>query len=185
MLDTEIIDLYFARDEQAITETADKYGTYCNKIALNILSDIHDAEECVNDTYLKIWNAIPPTRPNIFSAFIAKITRNTALDRYKGSSSGKHLDKFAESIEELGDCVADDNTWSSLELSEISRLISKFLFTEKEAQRRIFVLRYFYNHGIDDIAHIYGTTEVYVKVSLFRTRRALAKYLKSQGVMGV
>lgn len=182
MLDTEIIDLYFARDEQAIIETANKYDAYCNKIALNILADIHDAEECVNDTYMKTWDAIPPTRPNIFSAFLAKITRNLALDRYKGSNSQKRADKFAESLDELGDCVAEDNTWNSLELSELSELISKFLRASKEAPRRIFVLRYFYNYGIDDIAHIYGTTEGYVKVSLFRTRRALAKYLKSQGV---
>ncbi len=183
MLDNEIIDLYFDRDEKAIEETAEKYGAYCNQIAYNILADIHDSEECVNDTYMKVWNTIPPTRPNVFSAFLAKITRNTAIDRYKGDHAEKRGDNLAESIDELYSSVADDNsTWNALEISELGNLISKFLYTEKEAARRIFILRYFYEYSIEDIAHIYGVGASFVKTKLFRTRKALAKYLKNEGV---
>ncbi|MBQ7386698.1 MAG: sigma-70 family RNA polymerase sigma factor [Clostridia bacterium] len=182
MLDNEIIDLYFERNEQAIDATAEKYGAYCNQIAYNILADIHDSEECVNDTYMKAWNTIPPTRPNVLSAFLAKITRNIAIDRYKGDHAQKRGDKLAESIDELYGSIDDNNTWNTLELSELGELISKFLYTQKEAARRIFVLRYFYEYSIDDIAHIYGTGASYVKTKLHRTRTALAKYLKSEGV---
>ncbi len=182
MLDNQIIDLYFERDEQAIDATAEKYGAYCNKIAYNILSDIHDSEECVNDTYMKAWDTIPPTRPNIFSAFLAKITRNNAIDKYKGEHALKRGDNLSESIDELYESLEDNNTWNTLELAELGELISKFLYTQKEAARRIFVLRYFYEYSIEDIAQIYGTGTSYVKVKLHRTRSALAKYLKSEGV---
>lgn len=182
MQDVEIIDLYFARDERAIEQTAEKYGAYCNKIAYNMLSDVHDAEECVNDTYMRAWGAIPPKRPEILSAFLAKITRNLALDRYKGLTAEKRADRFTESLDELCDCIGDENTWARLELSDLGELISKFLYTQKEAQRRIFVLRYFYEYSIEEIAHIYGAGISYVKTNLHRTRRALAKYLEKEGV---
>lgn len=182
MLDNEIIDLYFERNEQAIDATAEKYGAYCNRIAFNILADIHDSEECVNDTYMKAWNSIPPKRPDVFSAFLAKITRNIAIDRYKGDHANKRADKLATSIDELYDAIEDNNTWNTLDLAELGDLISKFLYKEKEAARRIFVLRYFYEYSIEDIAHIYATSASYVKTKLHRTRKALAKYLKENGV---
>jgi RNA polymerase sigma-70 factor (ECF subfamily) len=182
MLDNEIIDLYFERNEEAINATAEKYGSYCSRIAFNILADIHDSEECVNDTYMKAWNNIPPKRPTVLSAFLAKITRNIAIDRYKGDHADKRADRLATSIEELYDAIEDENTWNKLELVELGDLISKFLYTEKEAARRIFVLRYFYEYSIEDIAHIYATSASYVKTKLHRTRHALAKYLNDNGV---
>ena len=182
MLDNEIINLYFERNEKAIDATAEKYGAYCNRIAYNILADIHDSEECVNDTYMRAWKAIPPTRPTILSAFLAKITRNLAIDRYKGDHAAKRGDKLAESIEELYSSIDDNNPWSTLELTELGDFISKFLYSQKEAARRIFVLRYFYEYSIEDIAHIYATNASYVKTSLHRTRKALVKYLSDKGV---
>ena len=182
MDDLSIIELYFARDEQAIKETDVKYGKLCYRIAHNILNNKEDSEECVNDTYMRAWNNIPPKRPTVFSAFLAKITRNIAIDRYKGDHADKRADKLATSIEELYDAIEDNNTWNKLELVELGDLISKFLYTEKEAARRIFVLRYFYEYSIEDIAHIYATSASYVKTKLHRTRRALAKYLNDNGV---
>lgn len=182
MQDVEIIDLYFARNEDAIVKTKEKYGPYCFKIAYNILYDQVEAEDCINDTCLRTWNAIPPKRPDILSAFLAKITRNVAIDKYMNATAAKRVDKFAETHAELCECVEDQNAWSRLELSDLGELISKFLYTQKEAPRRIFILRYFYEYSIEEIAASYGAGVSYVKTSLHRTRRALAKYLAKEGI---
>ena len=182
MQDSDIINLYFDRNETAIKETDAKYGAYCNKIAFNILSDTHDAEECVNDTYMRTWNSIPPTRPSIFSAFLAKITRNLALDRYKGDATQKRSSNFVQSIDELCECISDNATIEHLELEELGELITNFLRSQKEHVKRMFVLRYFYEYSIEDIARIYNAGQSYVKVTLHRARAALAKYLKNQEV---
>lgn len=182
MQDVEIIELYFARNEDAIVETKEKYGPYCIKIAYNILYDQIAAEDCLTDTCHRAWKAIPPKRPDVLSAFLAKITRNVAIDKYKDATADKLIDRFAETHAELCECVEEENAWSKLELSDLGELISKFLYTQKEAPRRIFVLRYFYEYSIAEIANIYGAGTSYVKTSLHRTRRALAKYLSKEGI---
>ncbi len=179
--DTEIIELYIRRDESAISETAEKYGAYCEKIAYNILTDKFDAEECVNDTYMHTWNSVPPTIPRILSSFLAKITRNIAIDRYKARSAKKRS-CYAESLDELSECVGGGNISDEIEISAIGAAISRFLLGESELSRRVFVRRYFFEDSIADIAKEHLMTEGYVKTMLHRTRKRLADFLKKEDI---
>ncbi len=182
MQDCEIIELYFARDERAIAATSEKYGTYCTKIAINILNDIFESEECVNDTYMRVWNAIPPTKPNIFRAFLAKITRNIALDRLSSKNSKKRGSRFFESLDELEECVGNADIADSLESDEITKILNKFLYSERELVRRIFIRRYFYLDSVKTIAKMHGIGEGRVKTILFRAREKLAELLSKEGI---
>ena len=179
--DSDIIELYLKRDERAIDETATKYGPYCEKIALNILNNQFDAEECVNDTYLRTWNSIPPTLPRIFSAFLAKITRNVAIDKYKSRNAEKRIANPI-SLDELSECVGDGTISDQLEISAIGSAISKFLHGESEINRRIFVRRYFFEDSVRDIAKFYRISESKVKTSLHRTRERLKRFLEKEGI---
>ena len=180
MQDNEIIELYMHRDERAISETEQKYGAYCKKIAFNILYDVFDAEECVNDAYMRTWNAIPPTVPKIFSSFLAKITRNLALDRYDSSRAKKRY-AVSESLEELSEIIGEENLSDELEISELGASISRFLSAEKPLSRRIFIKRYFFEESLQSIAKEHGITVGCVKVTLLRIRTRLAKFLKMEG----
>lgn len=181
MHDSDIVDLYFARSEAAIEETAFKYGAYCHKIAYNILLDVFDAEECVNDTYMKAWSAMPPSRPKKLGAFLSKITRNLALDRYDKRRARKRCGNYAESLDELAEVVGKED--ETLLLSELGAMISSFLRGESALSRRIFVQRYFYERSIKEIADFYSISEGRVKISLFRTRERLRSYLSKEGVL--
>lgn len=181
MQDSEIIELYLSRSERAIDETACKYGNYCNKIAYNILKDGFDAEECVNDTYLKTWNSIPPAIPKVFSAFLAKITRNIALDRYRQATAEKRSAKL-ESFDELSECVGTNEGDTEYEITELGEIISNFLRHESELSRRIFISRYFFENSIDEISKKHGITVGYAKTTLHRTRVKLKEFLKKEGV---
>ena len=143
MDDHEIVELFWQRNEQAIKKTADKYGAYCMKISQNILQDMFISEENVNDTYMQAWNSIPPSRPERLMAFLGKLARNLALNKYKASHAQKRVgDTFAISLDELDCCtpskVAAEN---EAEISELSKIISKFLYEEKEIARKVFVCR--------------------------------------------
>ena len=183
MDDHEIVDLYWQRDEHAIEATAAKYESYCMKISQNILSDRADSEENVNDTYLHAWQAMPPQRPAILSAFLGKIARNLALNRYKARSAQKRQgDAFALSLDELDDCAPalsspDDEAMAA----ELGRSISAFLRTLPEETRNIFLRRYWYCDATADIAARYSLTESKVRVTLHRTRGKLAAYLQEGG----
>lgn len=179
--DADIIELYVRRDERAISETADKYGAYCEKIAYNILLDSFDAEECVNDTYMRTWNSIPPTLPRILSAFLAKITRNLAIDRYKKKTAKKRYG-YEESLDELSECVGGRNFADELEISDIGSAISRFLYKESELSRRMFIQRYFYERSVAEIARSHGMTEGYVRTNLHRIRARLADFLAKEGI---
>ena len=181
MQDQEIIDLYFERNEQAIKETAAKYGPYCNKIAYNILNDIFDAEECVNDTYLRVWNTVPPTVPNIFSAFLAKITRNLAIDKYNELHAQKREATSVGSLDELAECIGGDDFSSDLETAHLGTAISTFLEAEKPLVRRIFIRKYFFEDTLSEIAKMHGMSESNVKVTLHRARARLRDYLTKEG----
>ncbi len=183
MQDCEIIELYFARDEQAIVESDNKYGDYCRRIALNILSDIHEAEECKDDTYVSAWNAIPPKRPTLLGAFLAKITKNIALDRYRERNAKKRGGRHEESLDELGECIGDEGITSHIESEDIARVINKFLSGERELMRRMFVRRYFYEDSISEIAQGLGQSEARVKTTLFRQRQKLSLLLKKEGIV--
>lgn len=183
MDDAKIVALYWQRDELAIAETAAKYGPYCMKISQNILSDRADSEENVNDAYLHVWNAIPPQKPTVFSAFLGKITRNLALNRYKAKNAQKRtLDSFSLSLDELSDCapLLPDPT-DELSAKELGSSISAFLRTQSEETRNMFICRYFYCEPIEALAKRFGCGESRIKVTLLRTRRRLREHLAGEG----
>ncbi len=180
MEDHDIIELYFARNENAIAETAKKYGAYCGSIAMNILSNAEDTEECLNDTWLRAWGAIPPTRPNVFRVFLGKITRNLALDRYKAKTAEKRAGgEFAMSLDELNECVGAEDPQDTAAIGES---ISRFLRDQSRDTRGVFVCRYFYCDSIADIARRFGMSEGKVKTLLFRTRAKLKIHLEGEGI---
>ena len=183
MDDKQIVELYWQRNEQAIAETAAKYETYCTKISQNILSDRADSEENVNDTYPHTWEAIPPQRPAILSAFLGRIARNLALNRYKAKSAQKRQgDAFALSLDELDDCaVSLPDPESETAAAELGASISAFLRTQSEEVRSMFVLRYFYCESIEELSARFRCGESRIKTTLLRTRRKLREHLIKEG----
>ena len=182
MQDAQIIELYFARNEEAIAATSAKYNSYCMQIAMNILHSREDSEECVNDTYLAAWNSIPPQRPERLSAYLARLARNLSLNRYKSNHAERRGGgELAISLSELDECIAD--TAVEDESAEAAgRRISDFLYTLNKETRQVFVRRYFYNDSISDIAHRFGMSDSKVKSMLHRTRIGLKAYLEGNGV---
>ena len=183
MDDKQIVELYWQRDEHAIEATAAKYGPYCMKISRNILEDRADSEENVNDTYLHAWNAMPPQRPAILQAFLGKIARNLALNRYKAKSAQKRQgDAPALSLDDLDDCaVSRPGPESETAAAELGASISAFLRTQSEDARSMFILRYFYCDSIEEISSRFGCGESRVKTTLLRTRRKLKQHLIKEG----
>lgn len=185
MDDLQIIELYNQRDETAIRETDIKYGRYCFGIAYNILSDAQDAQECVNDTWLKTWNSIPPQKPNCLKLFLAKIARNLSLDCYKK----KHREKrgggeIALALEEVDAFLAGSTDVSSeLEQKEFMQTLNRFLRTLPERECNIFIRRYFYMASTAEIAEKYGLREGNVRMILSRTRKKLKNLLEREGYM--
>ena len=180
MEDHDIIALYFERDERAIAETEGKYGGYCGSIAMNILSSPEDTEECLNDTWLRAWNSIPPNRPNVLRVFLGKITHNLALDKYKARNAEKRVGgEFAMSLDELDQCVGTEDDRDSAMIGES---ISRFLRTQPKETRSVFVCRYFYCDSIAEIARRFGMSEGKVKTLLFRTRNRLKIHLEGEGI---
>ena len=180
--DPKIIELYFARDEQAIAETRTKYGRLCHGIAYNILRNQEDAEECVNDTYLGAWNAIPPTRPANLMAFLCRIARNLSLKRLEFRQRKKRAAEVVLSLEELAAVLPDERYAPGVSDGEVGKRISEFLRGQKEEVRKVFVRRYFYFDTIPQIASRYSFTESKIKNMLFRTRIKLRDYLTGEGV---
>ena len=183
MDDSKIIELYQNRDQSAITKTAQKYGRYLTKISYNILSDLSDAEECVNDTYLRTWNSIPPQKPNVLSAFLARITRYVSLDLLRKKYAGiRGNGEYALSLDELSEVVSGSDGGDDLAIQrELIGAIDSFLHSLSVTACDIFVMRYFYADSIKEIARFYGYSEAKIKTSLFRTRQSLAEFLKKEG----
>lgn len=183
MDDNKIVELYWERREEAIKETALKYGRLCTHIAKNILLSCEDSEECVNDTYFAVWNAIPNERPNRFSAFISRITRNLALKKYEYISAAKRNPIAITSLEELGDCVSGtESPESEIESRRIEITIDKFLWRQSEEKRTVFIRRYWYFDSIENICENTGFTQSKVKSMLYEMRRKLRKYLESEDI---
>lgn len=183
MEDSGIIELYWTRMEEAISETALKYGKLCYRIANNILANREDSEECVNDTYLAAWNSIPPHRPNRFSAFIARIARNLALTRFAYVSAEKRNPEAVCSLDELDDCVSGrESVESELENRWIEEAITQFLRRQGKEKRDVFIWRYWYFESIQDICRRTGYSQSKVKSMLFHLRRMLRDYLESEGI---
>ena len=183
MEDSKIVQLYWSRDEKAIDATADKYGRYCASIARNILGNREDAEECVNDTYLHAWNAMPPHRPGILSTFLGKITRNLSFNRYRYNTADKRgSGETAVVLEELLDIVSDgENPEQAMEYRELVKAIDAFLAGLPARKRRIFVCRYWYFDSVSGIASQFQMTENNVAVTLNRIRAQLRDYLLEGG----
>lgn len=183
MDDAKIVQLYFDRDEQAISATVGKYGSYCTSIATNILGNHEDAEECVNDTYLNTWNAIPPNRPKMLATFLGKIVRNLAFNRYKYNTADKRGGgEIALVLDELASCVSGkDDVEQAYQHKELVAAINDFLGTLPAEKRNIFVCRYWYTDSIADIAARYDMTYAAVSMTLNRLRTRLHNYLVERG----
>lgn len=184
MEDSRIIELYFQRSEDAIRETDTKYGSYCFSIARNILSNQEDARETVNDTYMACWNTIPPHRPNVFSAFLGKITRRIAINRYQANHAAKRGGgEVTLALEELSGCIPSQwDTERELEAAELTRLLNAFVRTLPETDRKIFICRYWYIEPVKSIAARFGFSESKVKSMLFRIRNKLRVELEKEGI---
>lgn len=179
MDDPAIIELYFARSEQAIDETDKKYGKLCRSLASNILSSDEDAEECVSDAYLSVWNTIPPTRPNNFTAFLCKIVRNLSLKRLDYNTAQKRNGNVTVPLSELEEVLY---TAPEPELEELGKLLSRFLRQEKSDARNVFIRRYYFFDTVADIAERYSFSESKVKSMLYHTRNRLRAFLKKEGI---
>ncbi len=184
MEDGTIIKLYWERSQQAIVESEKKYGPYCHTIARRILDREEDAEECVNDTWLHAWNAMPPQRPGILSAFFGKLTRNLSLDRWRRLRAAKRGgDQVEVALHELEDCLPDRRRPDEeLEAGETAALISAFLRRQSREDRALFVRRYFHLEPLSDLADRFGMSVGQVKSRLHRMRGRLKRELEKEGV---
>ena len=185
MEDTDIIKLYFDRDQNAIEETRKKYGGYCLSLAYRILENYQDSEECVNDILLAAWNSIPPNRPKVFRMFLAKLTRNRALNRLKAENALKRGNGEKEMVyEELSEFISDGSRIEDeLVAKELEQTINRFVADLPEREGDIFIRRYFFVEPVKDIAEGYGMTPGNVSVTLNRTRKKLKEYLENNGYL--
>lgn len=180
MEDQQIVDLYWNREPEAIAQSETKYGAYCRSIALGIVGSREDAEECCNDTWLRAWEAMPPQRPSRLSAFLGKITRNLALDRFDYNHAAKRSGAFDQLLSELSDCIPDRrDAYAALELRDC---LNRFLRQLPQDQRDLFLRRYWHCRSIEDLAGQYHMSISAVKSSLFRTRNKLRKFLEKEGI---
>ena len=180
MNDKQIVDMLFSRSEAALSTVQSKYGKYCHQVAYNILGSHSDAEECVNDTYLRVWQSIPPNKPDNLLAYIGRIARNLSLDRLRKNSAQKHSSATVI-LEEVSDIVSDgERDFSDDLLARIA--INSFLEKLPARDRKIFVQRYWYSYSSKDIAEGVGKDEYYVNVKLARLRAKLKIHLEKEGI---
>lgn len=184
-VDQKIIDLYFARSEDAIAETDRQYGRYCRSIADSILRSDEDTEECINDTYLKAWDTIPPTRPLSLKAYLAKITRNLAIHRYEQATAEKRGGgEIPLVLSELDQCLPDrSSAEDGFNESILTDALNRFLGSISKEQRIVFLRRYWYNASVAEIASDMGITEGKVKTILHRLRMKLRAVLEKEGIL--
>lgn len=183
MDDEKIVELYLSRNEDAIAQTAQKYGPRLRNIANNILNDRETAKECENDAYLETWNLIPPHEPrNYLFAFVGKIVRHLALNVCKKNNRQKRYAVYCELTQEMQECIpAVNDTEAELEANYLSSLIDEFLESCSEEQQNVFVRRYWYFDSVSQIAKAYGFSQSKVKTMLFRMRSELKKHLEKGG----
>ena len=180
MDDQEIIARFFARDEEGLTAARARYEPYCAAVARNLLTDPRDQEECLSDTWLRAWNAIPPTRPTAFQTWLGRIARNLALDRYDYNHAAKRSGPFDQLLSELSECIpCQRDDFAQLELTQI---LNSFLHSLPESRRNLFLRRYWYCESVEELGRRYRMSQSAVKSSLFRTRNKLKAYLEKEGV---
>ena len=183
MEDARIIQLFRDRSEQAIAELAEKYGRLCCKVARNILRDVLDAEECVNDAYLGVWNSVPPQEPSPLGTYVCGITRNLALKRYHANTAQKRNSCYDAVLEELESCLAGpDTVEEAFSAQELTELLNQFLASLDQESRVLFVRRYWYADSISAVAARMGMRDNQVSVRLHRLRGRLRNYLMKEGV---
>ena len=184
MDDEKIIRLYFARSEDAITQTDKKYGGYCRAIAYNILHNDEDSEECVNDTWLNTWNAIPPTRPGCLRAFVGRITRTLSFTRWEAARAQKRGGGQTEILlSELADCLpGGERVDARLDAQAVTLTIEAYQRTQTRENRQLFVRRYYYGDSVRRLSGLFGLTENTVKSRLFRLRAGLRDALLKEGI---
>ena len=184
MEDSQIIALYFQRAESAIQETQEKYGALCRSIARRILPDSRDVEECVSDVYLRVWNAIPPDRPRSLSAYLARIARNAALDRFDYNAAAQRSTALTRAFEELEPWLParQDTPDGTLEAQQIRQVLNDFLRVQSKEARVFFLRRYWYGESLREIANVCRVTEKKVKKSLYTTRKRLHDVLEQEGI---
>lgn len=184
MEDQQIIELFFRRDESALTETANKYGAFCLRIAMNVLTVREDAEECVNDTYHTAWNQIPPTRPDSFKAFLGRIVRNFSISKYRALHAKKRFNGLEVMLSELNDCVpAMENVEQAVEAKELTGYINTWLEGLSAEDRAVFVRRYWYGDEVRDLAKRCGVSGTRMTQRMLRLRRRLKMFLTEKGVV--
>lgn len=184
MDDNKIVGLYWERSEQAIAETSTKYGRYCNYIAYNILQNYEDADECVNDTYIKAWHSMPPHRPNRLSTFLGKITRNLSLNRYEKNTAQKRgSGRIPLVLDELQECIPScSSVEKSIDDIILQDTLNKFLSEMAKKNRIIFMQRYWYIYSIKEIATEHKFSDGKVKMMLLRARNDLKLFLEKEGI---
>lgn len=182
MEDSQIVSLYWQRDEVAIDHTEKKYGQYLTAIAYNILADREDSHESVNDTYLAAWNSMPPQKPQVLSTYLGKLTRRISIDLFRKRTSQKRGgSEYALSLEELGECIGSNSTEEALDAQLLSQAIAGFLQTLSPEARNVFLCRYYYLDPVKKIAGYCGISEAKVKILLHRTRQGLWEHLQKEG----
>ncbi len=182
--DSKIIDLLFERSEQAIKELDIKYGAAVNKTAVNILNDRQDAEECVNDTWLRVWNSIPPHRPETLASYIFTIAHNLAVNRYHSGKAEKRNTNYALVLDELEECIPSGvNVETEYEAKELGAAINRFLYALDPEDRFLFVRRYWYADSVENLAAMTKGTPNRTSVRLFRIREKLKNTLKKEGLL--
>ena len=180
MDEKQIIDMLFARNEDGIKEAAATFGRLCHSIAFNILNDHDDADECVNDAMLALWNSVPPNRPENLKAYVCKITRNQALHKYEFKNRQKRGGATVP-LSELEGILSEDTLSTHISAQELGALISKFLRQEKKNERAIFLRRYWFFDSLTEISTRFGFSESKIKSILWRQRSRLKDFLKKEG----
>lgn len=181
MEDKEIVDLYWARNEEAVAETEKKYGRYCHYIAYQILASDEEAKEIVNDVFLKVWNTVPPNRPVLLKPYVGMLCRQLALNLYEKQHAKRRGGQVPLVLDELAECIPDGVGWELDERISLRELLHTFLLSLPKKTRNIFVRRYWYASSVSEIAKENGMKESGVAMLLLRTRNKLKRYLEKEG----
>lgn len=182
MKDKEIVTLYFERVENAILETDKKYGKLCRKISMGITNDIRDTEEIINDTWMTVWNTIPPKNPHSLKTYICRIAKNLSLKKYEYNHALKRKSEYEYSLEELNDCIGSkENVEEGIMQEELVHVINQFLGNISEENRILFLKRYWFLYSVKDIAKEARISEKNASMRLARIRKQLKQYLRKEG----
>ena len=182
--DEQIVELYWQREEKAISETDTKYGKYLYTIAYNIVHNRSDCEECLNDTYLGTWNSIPPAKPTAFRAFLSRIMRNIAVDKYRKASASKRIpSELVISMEELDECMVCDTSYDEEQaVADLVRVLNDYLRNISDRDSLVFICRYYYSDKISQIARMLNLSERTIQRELARIREELRERLAKEGI---